>query len=322
MTQLQDKRVTVSEMMRSARERTLSLFEMHVSEDVFEIEELNSGMIQEASNFLENKARLESTNLTPRESGLLEDALRLTSINAMTQRRAAELMYEGEMGEARELIYNSILPVQEDVLKKFEYFLQGLEVNSLSEVENLNGLHKKSTIYIVLFLSVILFAVALVFVAFYIGFKRNEQRLLRLVNERTAQLDQAHEQTRSLVENSSDAIVSVNSAQEIILFNPAAELMFGYSRDEALGKTLDVLLPSGTQQRHRKYVADFSGNADVQSQFMTARPEVEGRRKDNSTFPAEVSICKSPIGDEMYFTAFVRDITERYETEKKFVSSQ
>lgn len=118
------------------------------------------------------------------------------------------------------------------------------------------------------------------------------------------------------MQNASDAIVSINRAQEIILFNPAAELMFGYSRDEALGKSLDVLLPSGTQQRHKQYVTDFSENADVQSQFMTARPEVEGRRKDNSAFPAEVSICKSPIGDEMYFTAFVRDITERYETDK------
>jgi len=92
MTQLQDKRVTVSEMMRSARERTLNLSEMHVSEDVFEIEDLNSGMIQEASNFLENKARLESTDLNPRESELLENALRLTSINAKSQRRAEELM--------------------------------------------------------------------------------------------------------------------------------------------------------------------------------------------------------------------------------------
>lgn len=194
MTQLQNKRVTVSEMMRSARERTLSLFEMHVSENVFEIEDLNSGMIQEASNFLENKARLESTSLTPRESELLENALRLTSINAATQRRAAELMYEGEMNEARELIYNSILPVQADVLKNFEDFLLGLEASLPYEVERLNKLHQKSTIYIVLFLSLILLAVAIVFLIFYIGFKKNEQKLLRLVSERAAELEQAHEQ--------------------------------------------------------------------------------------------------------------------------------
>lgn len=317
MTQLQDKRVTVSEMMRSARERTLNLFEMLVSEDVFEIEDLNSGMIQEASNFLENKARLESTNLSPSESELLENALRLTAINAKSQRRAAELMYEGKMDAARELIYSSTLPVQEDVLKNFEYILQGLEVNLIHEVESLNGLYKKNTIYIALFLSVILLAVILVFIAFYIGFKKSEHKLLGLVSERTAQLEQAYDQTRSLVQNSSDAIVSINRSQEIILFNPAAELMFGYSRDEALGESIDILLPFDVQRGHKKYVHDFSEDTEVQAKFMSVRPEVEGKRKDGSTFPAEVSICKSPIGEEMYFTAFVRDITERYEAEKK-----
>lgn len=316
MTQMQKKRVTVSEMMRSARERTLNLFAMHISGDAFEIEDLNSEMIQEASNFLENKVRLERTNLTPHESELLEKALDLTSSNAVTQRRAVELMYEGKTAEAYELIHNTVVPVQADVLAYFESFLQSLEVSLLSEIERLDELHQKSTIYILIFLSLILLAAALVFIVFYIGFKKNEQKLLKLVSERTAELEQAYDQTRSLVQNSSDAIVSINSEQEIILFNPAAELMFGYSCNEAMGEFIDILLPFSVQQGHKKYVHDFSEDTGVQAKFMTARPEVAGRRKDGSTFPAEVSICKSPIGKEMYFTAFVRDVTEKYEAEK------
>jgi len=317
MTQLENKRVTVSAMMRSARERTLSLFEMHISDDVFEIDDLNMGMSQEASNFLENRARLESTDLTPREAELLENTLHLTSITALTQRRAVELLAENKTDEARELIYGSILPVQEEVLKEFDLFLKGLEISSIGEIARLNKLHNKSTVYIVLFLGLILLAVALVFVVFYLEFKKNQQRLLDLVRERTSQLEQAHAQTKSLVQNSSDAIVSINSLQNIILFNPSAEIMFGYSVDEVLGKPVSVLLPVNTRHSHKKYVNDFAKNHGVQSKLMSSRSEVEGRRKNSSTFPAEVSICKSPIGDEMYFTAFVRDVTERYEAEKK-----
>ena len=147
--------------------------------------------------------------------------------------------------------------------------------------------------------------------------KRHQHELEAQVFERTRELENAHKQTNSLVENASDGIINIDAQQNIILFNPAAEKIFQYSREEVLGKPLTILLPADAQKHHHHHVKEFNQDKSNHAKLMDSRAEVKGKRKDGSLFMAEASICKSYIDNEVFFTAFVRDITKRIEAEEQ-----
>ena len=111
-----------------------------------------------------------------------------------------------------------------------------------------------------------------------------------------------------------DAIISVDSNQHIILFNQGGEKVFGYAGNEVMGKPLDILLPQRFAQPHRAHIEEFAKTPEV-SRTMAQRREVFGRRKDGSEFPAEASISKLTLANEVLFTVILRDITERKRAE-------
>ncbi|MBE9206923.1 response regulator [Nostoc sp. LEGE 06077] len=119
-----------------------------------------------------------------------------------------------------------------------------------------------------------------------------------------------------------DAIISIDSNQCITLFNQGAEKIFGYSAQEIMGQKLDILLPLRFTQVHRQHVSDFGTSANL-ARRMGERRELFGQRKDGSEFPAEASISKLNMGEEIYYTVILRDVTERKQIERmkdEFVS--
>ena len=118
-----------------------------------------------------------------------------------------------------------------------------------------------------------------------------------------------------------DAFISVDSTQRIVLFNHGAERIFGYAQAEVIGRPLEFLLPRRFDKTHRDLVESFARSPDVARQ-MGQRREVCGRRMDGREFPAEVSISKLDLGGTQVFTAILRDITERKESEEKLRQSE
>ena len=112
-----------------------------------------------------------------------------------------------------------------------------------------------------------------------------------------------------IVDLCADAIISVNAAQKITLFNQGAEEIFGYTPDEVLGQPLEILLPSEARAAHAAHIQGFS-NAEKPSRRMGDRGAIYGLRKNGELFPAEASISKQKIDGEWVFTAIVRDVTE------------
>lgn len=111
-----------------------------------------------------------------------------------------------------------------------------------------------------------------------------------------------------------EAVISVDETQRIRLFNRGAEKIFGYASGEVLGQPLDMLLPARFREAHRQHIRGFTPSPEG-ARTMRGRPEVAGRRKDGSEFPAEASISKLELRGEKILTVMLRDITERQRME-------
>jgi len=127
---------------------------------------------------------------------------------------------------------------------------------------------------------------------------------------RTKEVEDAHFKTQSIINNANDAIITIDENQTIILINPAALKVFGYSEKEILGSSLTELLPKSFRQNHHKHIDTFKHSKEKAKQ-MSTRTQVMGKRKTGEEFYAEVSISKQIIDGEFQFTAFLKDITER-----------
>ncbi len=315
ITQIHQKRYALSEMTSAARERSVILLEMYILEDPFDRDSLRLEMDTEAARFIKFRQVFQESTLSNEESRLFSQALELISDNVPIQKQTVELLLENRMADAGQLLFEKALPNQSQILDKFSEIHHLMEANSLKKVASLKNHLNNTNRNTLLLLALVIGATFIAFTFIYSRAKNRERDLQGLVNERTRELEKAHRLTQSLVENSSDGIISINKDQNIVLFNPAAEKLFQYSASDIAGQHISILLPDEARNQHQQHVTDFGNDPQHQSKMMDARPEVMGKRRDNSLFPAEVSICKSQIGDETCYTAFVRDITERREAE-------
>jgi sigma-B regulation protein RsbU (phosphoserine phosphatase) len=116
-----------------------------------------------------------------------------------------------------------------------------------------------------------------------------------------------------ILEYSSEAIVALDSNGRIILFNPAAERIFGYTEREILGRPLEILVPLPLRSLHEHHLRTFAASSEIGRQ-MGDRGEIVGRRQDGSTFPADASIFKSALpGGESLLIAILKDVSPHEE---------
>lgn len=113
-----------------------------------------------------------------------------------------------------------------------------------------------------------------------------------------------------------DAIISVDEAQNIVLYNRAAERIFGWPADEAIGQPLSMLIPQRFQSAHAGHVRRF-GDTGVTSRRMSGTAVVYGRRATGEEFPVDASISQVDAPEGKLFTVILRDVTARVRAEQE-----
>jgi diguanylate cyclase (GGDEF)-like protein/PAS domain S-box-containing protein/hemerythrin-like metal-binding protein len=136
------------------------------------------------------------------------------------------------------------------------------------------------------------------------------------VQERTAALQESERRIRTILDTALDAFISMDNSGLVTGWNVEAERLFGYSREDALGESLaELIIPPAYRDAHGRGLKHFIKTG--KGPFVGGRAEVTAMRNDRSEFPAELSITIVRQERDTFFSAFMRDITERKQAESK-----
>lgn len=144
----------------------------------------------------------------------------------------------------------------------------------------------------------------------FLGRKRVEREVI-----------QEQRRTRAILDTALDAVIAMDHRGVITEFNPAAERVFGYRKEDALGRDLaDLIIPPDLREQHRTGLAKHLATGE--GPFLNRRVETRGYHADGHEFPIEVAIIKVPDEGSPRFTGFVRDLTDRKHAEDAVRSSE
>jgi two-component system, LuxR family, sensor kinase FixL len=147
--------------------------------------------------------------------------------------------------------------------------------------------------------------------------------IIRDITERKgaeAALRESELRWRSIVDTVPDAIILIDAKGTVESFSPAAERLFGYGADEVIGHNVKMLMPQPYRDQHDGYLARYMSTGE--RRIIGIGRIVVGQRKTGETFPMELAVGEfaSPSGN--FFTGFVRDLTDRQETERRIEDLQ
>jgi PAS domain S-box-containing protein len=136
-----------------------------------------------------------------------------------------------------------------------------------------------------------------------------------------SRVEASEAQLEAIVDSAMDAIITVDGAQRIVLFNRAAEQVFGCRRDEALGAQLDRFIPQRFRPAHRGHIEHF-GRTGITSRRMGDVTTLWALRRDGEEFPIEASISQAGEAGQRFYTVILRDITVRKRNEDELKRQQ
>jgi two-component system sensor kinase FixL len=154
------------------------------------------------------------------------------------------------------------------------------------------------------------------FTALGVGIAWFGERLQR--SRRDAAAREAH--LRSILDTVPEAMIVIDEHGLMQSFSTAAERLFGYSAGEVLGKNVKMMMPAPYRDDHDAYLGRYLRTGE--KRIIGIGRVVVGERKDGSTFPMELAVGEMISGATRYFTGFIRDLTERQQTDARLQELQ
>ena len=125
---------------------------------------------------------------------------------------------------------------------------------------------------------------------------------------------------RAIVQTAVDGIVTIDERGVIESINPAAERLFGYTAEEAVGKNVKIFLPTPFREEHDDHLANYLATGE--KKIIGIGREVIGQRKDGSTFPLQLSVSEGKFGKRRFFTGIVHDLTTLRQAQQRVLQSE
>ena len=152
----------------------------------------------------------------------------------------------------------------------------------------------------------------------WFGTRLKRGRLQSATRQRELEAREAHVQ--SILDTVPDAMIVIDENGVMQSFSNAAEHLFGYRAAEAIGNNVSMLMPSPYREAHDAYLGRYRQTGE--RHIIGIGRVVVGERKDGSTFPIELAVGEMSSSDGRYFTGFVRDLSQRQETEARLQELQ
>ena len=133
-------------------------------------------------------------------------------------------------------------------------------------------------------------------------------------------LQQSTERLQAVLNAAVDGIVLIDPFGMIQSVNPAVQKMFGYAPEELVGQNVKMLMPAPWQEEHDGYLSRYLATGEAR--IIGIGRQVEGLRRDGSTFPLDLAVSEVRHGTEVFFLGMIRDITERVRMEAEIRQAQ
>ena len=127
-------------------------------------------------------------------------------------------------------------------------------------------------------------------------------------------LRESEERTRAILENTVDAIITINSTGTIEDFNQAATTLFGYKAEEIAGQNINILMPEPYKSKHDEYIKRYLDTGDAKVIGRTR--EIQGQRKDGTIFPLNLAVSELQLENKRIFIGMIHDLTEEKRLEE------
>jgi len=142
----------------------------------------------------------------------------------------------------------------------------------------------------------------------------------RALDRAEVSLKAQSEHLRSILDTAPDATIVIDEQARITSFSAAAVRQFGYTEAEVLGRNVNILMPEPYHREHDGYISRYLSTGE--KRIIGIDRVVVGRRKDGSTFPMKLAVGEMKSATGRFFTGFVRDLTEREESEARLQELQ
>jgi PAS domain S-box-containing protein len=130
------------------------------------------------------------------------------------------------------------------------------------------------------------------------------------------------QQTNLILKNATDGIMTIDDEQKIVRFNPACEKIWGYRAEEVLGKDINMLLPEYVRKDHLSHVHRFRDSHFEGIRMEDRGLNLAGLTRDGVQFPAEVGISMNEVDGAYFYSAFIKDVTQRKKAEAELFEAK
>lgn len=304
-----------TEMRIAARERTLLLYLMLNESDVFVRDELVTNFHSHGRKFAEARKQLEVL-LIDADQKLLDEVVNNIKVVIEHQLRVIDLAIEEKDSLAREVLNQDVNLRQKNVTNAIDVLYEFQQKNADRLFAESKDNHMGALLVIVI-TTVLVFIIGIVIAYVVVRSERKARRELKEMNdsleqrveERTEEVRHEQRKVSLILETVKDAIVTCDPMGNIETFNPASEIIFGYQASEVIGKNVSILMMDEMANSHDKYLSTFMHGEKTRDPVIAALQT--GKRKNDETFPIEISLNTMMSEDGMKVTALMRDVTER-----------